>query len=133
MKFVRVTKDGKEAFSKDYEVIVKSKLSSGDEVNAKPQVIPSILQWKGGKGEFRLGNKVKIFTNATPEQKELLIADLKAICNCEVELVKYPRDAQICFILIFEFFIFIVTSFKLLQKHRCLKVSVFLHKNLFCL
>ncbi|MBQ2379178.1 MAG: family 20 glycosylhydrolase [Akkermansia sp.] len=94
----RVTKDGKEAFSKDYEILVKSRHQANGDVNAKPQVIPSILQWKGGKGEFRLGDKVKVYTNAAPELKELLSADLKAIGNCEVELVKDPREAQICFI-----------------------------------
>ena len=94
----RVTKDGKEAFSKDYEVIVKSPLQATEGANAKPQVIPSILQWQGDKGEFRVGDKVKIFSNATPEQTELLIADLKTICNCEVELVKAPNEAQISFL-----------------------------------
>lgn len=94
----RVTKDGKEAFSKDYEVLVKSRLAAKADGNPKPQVIPSILQWKGGKGEFRIADKVKVFTNATPEQTEVLIADLKAICNCEVEFVDHPRDAQISFI-----------------------------------
>ena len=93
----RVTKDGKEAFSKDYEVLVKSNQQPTDTVNAKPKVIPSILQWKGGQGEFRVGDKVKLYTNAAPELKELIIADLKTISGCEVEQVNDPREAQISF------------------------------------
>ncbi len=94
----RVTKDGKEAFSKDYDVVVKSKIAAVNEVNAKPQVIPSLLQWVGGKGEFRIGDKVTLFCNASPELTNLIVTDLKTICNCEVEFVKDPRKAHISFI-----------------------------------
>lgn len=80
----RVTKDGKEAFSKDYEILVKvaNKTAAG---NPKPQVIPSILQWQGGKGEYKLGDKVVVcFDGIDQERVDIIVADLKAVLGKEV-------------------------------------------------
>ncbi|MBQ3218049.1 MAG: family 20 glycosylhydrolase [Akkermansia sp.] len=89
----KVTKDGKEAFSKDYEVIVKGAFSS--QGNAKPQTIPSMLQWKGGAGEFRLGDTVKLYCDSTKDFCDMLIADLKAVTGREVQVVNAASEADI--------------------------------------
>lgn len=91
----RVVKDGKEAFSKDYEVLVKSDDSATVAGNAKPQTIPSLLQWQGGKGEFRLGSKVKLYSDAAPERRALIATDLKSLCGCEVEFVSESSQADV--------------------------------------
>lgn len=91
----RVTKDGKEAFSRDYEVLVKSGDAATVSGNAKPQTIPALLQWQGGKGEFRLGSTVKLYSDAAPELRDLIAADLKAVCGCEVQIVSDSTQADI--------------------------------------
>ena len=52
----KVTKDGKEAISKDYEIMLQA--PDAAQGNPKPRIIPEILQWKGGQGEYKLGNTV---------------------------------------------------------------------------
>ncbi|MFR4416920.1 MAG: hypothetical protein ACLT8E_05800 [Akkermansia sp.] len=54
----KVTKDGKEAVSKDYEIMLQAPQAA--QGNPKPRIIPEILQWKGGQGEYKLGNTVTI-------------------------------------------------------------------------
>ena len=80
----KVTKDGKEAFSKDYEIMVKvaGKAANG---NPKPQVIPSLLQWQGGKGAYNLGDKVVVcYEGIDQERADIITADLKAVLGKEV-------------------------------------------------
>lgn len=80
----KVTKDGKEAFSKDYEIMVKvaGKAANG---NPKPQVIPSLLQWQGGKGAYKLGDKVVVcYEGIDQERADIITADLKAVLGKEV-------------------------------------------------
>lgn len=49
--FFKVTKDGETVNSKDYEVVVKPGAAPAAEgANPKPNTIPAILQWQGGKG-----------------------------------------------------------------------------------
>ncbi len=88
----KVTKDGKEAFSKDYEVIVKGAATQG---NAKPQTIPALLQWMGGTGEFRLGHTVKLYCDGPAELGELIAADLKNVCGCDVVMVSESTQGDI--------------------------------------
>ncbi|MBE6419079.1 MAG: hypothetical protein E7031_03025 [Akkermansiaceae bacterium] len=83
----KVTKDGKEAFSKDYEIIVKvaDKAQAG---NPKPQVIPSLLQWNGGTGEYKTGNKVVVCVQGLDQERvDIIAADLKAVLGKEVVVV----------------------------------------------
>ncbi len=50
-------RDGEEVTSRDYEILIPaSKEAKGG--NAKPQVIPELLQWRGGKGSYTLGNTI---------------------------------------------------------------------------
>lgn len=54
----KVTKGGQEAVSKDYEITLKAPAAA--QGNPKPRVIPEILQWKGGKGEYKLGSTITV-------------------------------------------------------------------------
>lgn len=91
----RVVKDGKEAFSKDYDIMVLSGTAANNEGNPKPQTIPAILQWQGGKGTFRVGSTVKLYSDAAPELRDLIAADLKSVCGCGVQFVSDSSQADI--------------------------------------
>ncbi len=53
--YMRVTKDGQSADSPDYEITLPATEQTDQPAgsNAKPAVIPAILQWKGGEGEWK--------------------------------------------------------------------------------
>ncbi len=97
----KVTKDGKEAFSKDYEIMVKPRFAVKGEANAKPQVIPSLLQWKGGQGSYNLGKKVTTsFAAGMPaEQAEIISQDLANILKDSSVHVSTGQEADIRFVL----------------------------------
>lgn len=89
----KVTKDGKEALSKDYEVIVPATAASQGG-NPKPFVIPSLLQWRGDTGSYTLGQTIKIKGRGT--NAILLAADLAEILpGREIMLVKNEKEADI--------------------------------------
>ena len=95
----KVTKDGKEAFSKDYEILVKvAKTPSVG--NPKPQVIPSILQWNGGTGDFKPGDKVKVRFGSMPkEQAEIILRDLQAVLGEHTQVTEVTTgNADIIFL-----------------------------------
>ena len=78
------TDDGQQAISKDYCVLVPG---SGKQGNARPLVIPEILQWRGDQGYLELGGKtLKVFCE-DPSLAEQLIADLRQVHGAAVELV----------------------------------------------
>ncbi len=90
----KVTKDGKEAVSKDYEVILKA--TSASSGNPKPKVIPEILQWKGGSGAYKLGDVVTIWCSDS-KLRDKVAADLKALGK-KVKFAKsYDAKADISF------------------------------------
>lgn len=92
----KVTKDGKEAFSKDYEIIVKS--TGKADGNPKPQVVPSILQWEGGNGEYKLGNTVGVyFGGMDAERQAIILEDLRDVLGKELQIVDREK-ADIKFI-----------------------------------
>ena len=91
----RVTKDGQQAFSKDYDILICSANATTGKGNAKPQTIPALLQWQGGEGEFRIGSTVKLYCDTKPELRDLIAADLKAVCGCEVQIVSESDQADI--------------------------------------
>ena len=80
----KVTKDGKEAVSKDYEIMLQAPHAA--QGNPKPRIIPEILQWKGGQGEYKLGNTVTI---ACPDKElgKLFAADMEDVLGKKVKLV----------------------------------------------
>ena len=90
----KVTKGGQEAVSKDYEITLKAPAAA--QGNPKPRVIPEILQWKGGKGEYKLGSTITV---ACPD-KELaraFAADLEDVLGRKVRLVSPGGKADISF------------------------------------
>ncbi len=72
-----VIKGNTRVVSKDYFVEVMPASPSPEGVNAKPTVIPELLQWRGAKGEFSFvdAQKAVKIVGASPE----LIAEIKAI------------------------------------------------------
>ena len=75
--FFKVTKDGKTADSKDYEVLVKPAAPAAAG-NAKPATIPAILQWKGGQGEWKPGKEISIRC-CCKTLREILSKDIESI------------------------------------------------------
>ncbi len=87
-----LSKDGEKAISKDYEVIVPGILSAS-EGNAAPQIVPALLNWVGGQGEYKLGAFVKVATDM-PFAAEFA-AELEEMLQCKVELVPFGTQADI--------------------------------------
>ncbi len=90
----KVTKDGKEAISKDYEIVLKAPVAV--QGNAKPRVIPEILQWEGGQGKYTLGDTVTVAC-ADKELALTFAADLEDILGRKVKLVAAGSKADISF------------------------------------
>lgn len=90
----KVVKDGKEAISKDYEIILKA--PDAPEGNPKPRVIPEILQWKGGKGEYKLGETITV---ACPDEElaRIFAADLEDVSGKKVKMAPSSAKADISF------------------------------------
>lgn len=78
-----LSKAGEKAISKDYNIKVLAP-STKEVQNAKPEVIPALLQWKGGIGSFTLPANTTISGNAVPE----LATELAAICKTHAEFVR---------------------------------------------
>lgn len=93
----KVTKDGKEAVSKDYEIILKA--TDAGQGNPKPLIIPDILQWKGGQGEYKLGDVVTVACRGK-ELAENFLADLEEVLGRKVKLVSADAKADISFSLL---------------------------------
>ena len=51
-----LSKDGDSAISRDYEITVPGRNKVG--TNPKPQIIPELLSWSGGKGAFKLPKEI---------------------------------------------------------------------------
>jgi len=51
-----LSKDGATAISRDYEITVPGRNKVG--TNPKPQIIPELLSWSGGKGSFKLPKEI---------------------------------------------------------------------------
>ena len=87
-----LSKDGEKAISRDYEVIVPGILSAS-EGNAAPKIVPALLNWVGGQGEYKLGDFVKVATDM-PFATEFA-AELEEMLQCKVELVPFGTQADI--------------------------------------
>lgn len=51
-----LSKEGATAVSRDYEITVPGRNKAG--TNPKPQIIPELLSWSGGKGAFKLPKEI---------------------------------------------------------------------------
>ena len=73
-----VTRQGEQAISKDYQVIVPGTEETIAGANPKPLVIPALLNWNGATGNYKLGAEVRVATTAAfagtfaAELKEML-------------------------------------------------------------
>ena len=90
-----MTKDGKSAISRDYEITIKSK---GKAQGAPaPKVIPALLSWRGGEGKWTLPKKILVHGNESfiPE----LIREINTILPSEYEVAQAstPKEASIIF------------------------------------
>lgn len=93
----KVTKDGKEAISKDYTVMLKA--VGAKDGNPKPRIIPELLQWKGGQGEYRLGDVVTVSCK-DKVLAETFVSDLEDVLGRKVKLVSAKAKADISFSLL---------------------------------
>jgi len=50
--------------SKDYEVMLKGTRPAKTGTNPKPQIIPELLNWDGGKGNYKLPKELKVYGKA---------------------------------------------------------------------
>ena len=55
----KVTKDGKSAVSRDYEITIQGQGKKGG--TPKPRIIPELLSWRGGKGELKLPPTILVY------------------------------------------------------------------------
>ncbi len=96
VSFKVVAPNGKEAISKDYELVLKANAQANPGVNAKPKLIPELLQWKGAKGSYKFGKTITVAC-ADKSLADVLVQDLKDVLGKEVKLVKPGAKADISF------------------------------------
>ncbi len=87
---LRVTKDGQRAYSRDLEVIVPGEPNTG---NAKPRVIPDLLQWQGGQGFWQPGREIKVKWGDRA-RAEIFRAELESVAGLPVRLVDSESTEQ---------------------------------------
>lgn len=55
----KVTKDGKSAVSRDYEITIQGQGKKGE--TPKPRIIPELLSWRGSQGELKLPPTILVY------------------------------------------------------------------------
>lgn len=55
-----LSKDGKKAISRDYEITVPGQSKNNAGSNPKPQIIPELLSWNGGQGSCELPKEILV-------------------------------------------------------------------------
>ncbi|MBR1982978.1 MAG: family 20 glycosylhydrolase [Akkermansia sp.] len=88
-----VSKDGEEAVSRDYDVTVPGMQTPAEGANPAPLVIPALLNWAGGTGEYKLGASVRVAADV-PFAAEFA-TELEQMLQCKVELVPAGEQADI--------------------------------------
>ena len=89
-----VTRDGEQAISRDYEVVVPGRLTPAEGANARPLVFPELLNWVGGEGVYNLGETVRVACDF-PELAATLSAEIQELLGRRVEVVKSGEPADI--------------------------------------
>ena len=88
----RVSKDGEQVISKDYELILKpAKEAKG---NPKPNVIPEILQWAGSTGNFKLSDNATLYCNNAALAAQIA-ADIREVTGKNIQLDNHASEASI--------------------------------------
>ncbi len=85
-----VSKDGKQAVSKDYEVTVPGRLTPDANANPAPKVIPALQNWAGDTGKYTLGQEVRV-----AGASEAFAAELEEMLGCKVISVASGEKADI--------------------------------------
>lgn len=81
----RLRRGDQSATSKDYEITLKGTRTVKAGTNPKPQVIPDLLNWDGGMGNFNLPRELKVYGKSafirefTRELNAILPDDYKAV------------------------------------------------------
>lgn len=88
----KVSKDDEQVISKDYELLLKPEKQTNG--NPKPTVIPEILQWAGGTGEFHLPETVSLYCKDA-SLAAIVAADLHEVTGKEVKLAETQESADI--------------------------------------
>lgn len=85
-----VTKDGKQAVSRDYEITVPGTQKAVPGANPAPQVVPALLNWVGGTGQYKLGREIRLAGADDQFTKEL-----EQMTGCKVTPVATGQQADI--------------------------------------
>lgn len=88
-----VSKDGEEAVSRDYDVTVPGAQNPAAGANPAPQVVPALLNWVGGTGEYKLGSFVRVAADV-PFTADFA-AELEEMLQCKVDIVPATEQADI--------------------------------------
>ncbi len=94
----KLTKGAESVISKDYEILIPGKAKGGSkEANPKPRIIPELLNWNGGVGQWELPRKIQVYGDAgfIPE----LMRELHALLpeGYSVSRSSTPKRADIVF------------------------------------
>lgn len=92
----KVEKDGQTEISKDYPLTLLAGNAPEEGANPKPATVPAILEWRGAKGEYKLGKKITV-SNCDERLFELLARDFKDILGAELVLAGADGKADITF------------------------------------
>ncbi len=87
-----VTKGDETVTSRDYEIVLHP-AHAREGGNAKPKVIPELLQWQGGKGSYTLGDSLSCPEGSAAGRE--LAADVKALFGKKLKLTQEGK-ASIC-------------------------------------
>ncbi len=90
-----LTRNGKKATSRDYEITIPARRKSAENGNPKPQIIPDLLTWKGDTGVLEFPKEIKVYG------KDKFVADLVREINTllpdgyKASKTDNAKDAQI--------------------------------------
>lgn len=84
--------DGKSVISKDYELKLQP-ADAAQQGNAKPVVVPALLEWRGGEGNFTFGNSIV----APKELAEVFSSEFGAVVGHPVSVKNKAGKGSILF------------------------------------
>ncbi len=85
--FLRVSKDGQQADSRDYEITIPAEEPQPTGANEKPAVVPAILQWKGGTGEWKPRGEIRVVLHSDKSMKDFITRELEAVSGLPVKVL----------------------------------------------
>lgn len=87
-----LNKEGQEAVSRDYSVTVPGGITTAEGSNPKPQVVPALLNWSGGTGNYTLGAEIRVAGGT-----DLFVNELGSMLGRKVQKVPAGEAADITF------------------------------------